>query len=141
MLVTTKGRYAMRLMIYVASSNGGGNVALRHIAEAEGISFKYLEQLAHSLVNGGLLESVRGHGGGYRLALPAEQIKAGDVLRAAEGSTAPVECSGLDEGCPREDVCPTLSFWAGLDRTIKEYVDSVTIAELVDNRPCNVSLP
>ena len=132
MLVTTKGRYAMRLVIYIASFPEGQKVALRQAAEAEHISLKYLEQLAHTLVQAGILESVRGYGGGYRLAKSANQIKAGDVLRASEGSTIPVACAGLDEGCPREETCPTITFWAGLDRIIEDYVDGVTIADLVD---------
>lgn len=134
MLVTTKGRYALRLMIYIASFPER-KVALREVAENESMSLKYLEQLAHDLVTAELLTSVRGHGGGYQLARPAEQILAGDVLRAAEGSTIPVACAALEDGneCPREDVCSTISFWTGLDRVIEDYVDSVTLAELVEH--------
>ena len=131
MLVTTKGRYAMRLMTFIASSPEGKRVALRKAAEAEAISLKYLEQLAHTLVEAGLLVSVRGHGGGYELARPASDIRAGDILRAVEGHTLPVECAGLEQGCPRENVCQTISFWAGLDATIEEYVDGVTLADLL----------
>ena len=86
MLVTTKGRYAMRLMIYIASSPDR-KVTLREVAENEGISLKYLEQLAHDMVASGLLNSMRGHGGGYLLSRPAAKISAGDILRAAEGTT------------------------------------------------------
>ena len=130
MLVTTKGRYAMRLMVYIAQAGEGQKVALRQVAEDENISLKYLEQLAHLLVQGNLLASVRGHGGGYKLARPADDIKAGDVLRAVEGTTAPVACAGLEEGCPRKEVCSTIAFWAGLDRVIEDYVDGVTLAQL-----------
>lgn len=132
MLVTTKGRYAMRLMVYIASFPER-KVALREVAENEGISLKYLEQLAHDLIKADLLVSVRGHGGGYRLARAADEIIAGDILRAAEGSTAPVACAALDAdgpGCPRESVCSTIAFWSGLDKVIEEYVDSVTLASL-----------
>ena len=97
MLVTTKGRYAMRLMIYIANFHDR-KVALREVAENENISLKYLEQLAHDLVAANLLKCVRGHGGGYLLARPAEDISAGDILRAAEGTTAPVACAALEEG-------------------------------------------
>ena len=132
MLVTTKGRYAMRMMVYMAGFPEGQKIALRHVSEAEGISLKYLEQLAHLLVEEGLLKSVRGHGGGYVLAKPADQIKAGDILRAVEGTTVPVACAALEEGgeCPRENVCSTISFWAGLDDVIERYVDNITLAEL-----------
>lgn len=132
MLVTTKGRYAMRLMIYIASLPDR-KVALREVAENEDISLKYLEQLAHDMVEAGLLNSVRGHGGGYLLARSAADITAGDILRAAEGTTAPVACAALEEGgvgCPREKECSTISFWAGLDEVIESYVDNVTLADL-----------
>ena len=89
MLISTKGRYALRLMVYIASAPGR-KVALREVSENEGISPKYLEQLARDMVAGNLLNSVRGHGGGYLLAQPAEEITVGDVLRAAEGSVSPV---------------------------------------------------
>ena len=133
MLVSTKGRYAMRLMVYVASFPER-KVALREIAENEALSFKYLEQLARDMVVAELLVSVRGHGGGYMLARDAESITAGDILRAVEGTTAPVACAALEEGgagCPREHICSTLEFWAGLDKVIEEYVDGVTLADLV----------
>lgn len=131
MLITTKGRYAMRLMIYIAG-NPDRKVALREVAEKEVLSLKYLEQLAHDMVGAGLLISVRGHGGGYQLSRDAGNIRAGDVLRAAEGTTVPVACAALEEGneCPREDVCSTISFWSGLDEVIENYVDGITLADL-----------
>ena len=132
MLITTKGRYAMRLMIYVASFPDR-TVALREVSENEDISLKYLEQLAHDLVAAKLLKSVRGHGGGYLLARPVDEVSAGDILRAVEGTTIPVACAALDEGgvgCPRENECSTISFWAGLDSVIENYVDNVSLADL-----------
>lgn len=132
MLVTTKGRYAMRLMVYIASFPER-KVALREVAENEDISLKYLEQLAHDMVEADLLSSVRGHGGGYLLARPAETIRAGDILRAAEGTTVPVACAALEDGgvgCPRESTCSTIAFWTGLDDVIEAYVDGVTLADL-----------
>lgn len=134
MLVTTKGRYAMRLMTYIASFPNR-KVALREVAEAENLSLKYLEQLAHNMVREGLLTSARGHGGGYMLARDASEISAGDVLRATEGTTAPVACAALEEdgpGCPRESMCSTIRFWAGLDDVVERYVDSITLADLAD---------
>ena len=132
MLVTTKGRYAMRLMVYI-SNFPERKVALREVSENEGISLKYLEQLARSMVEAGLLKSARGHGGGYLLTRDAGEIRAGDVLRAAEGTTAPVACAALEDGgeCPREQSCSTIAFWAGLDRVIEDYVDGVTLGDLV----------
>lgn len=122
----------MRLMVYIAGTPNR-KVALREVSESEGISLKYLEQLAHDMVTADLLQSVRGHGGGYMLARPAEEILAGDILRAAEGTTVPVACAALEKdgvGCPRENECTTVSFWAGLDDVIERYVDSTTLAQL-----------
>ena len=136
MLVTTKGRYAMRLMTYIASFPDR-KVALREVAENESLSVKYLEQLAHDMVRAELLKSVRGHGGGYMLARDASDITAGDVLRATEGTTVPVACAALEEdgpGCPREQTCSTIEFWAGLDKVIEDYVDGVALSSLVDAR-------
>ena len=131
MLATTKGRYAMRLMAYIAGYPER-KVALKEVAENEDISLKYLEQLAHDMVQAGLLTSVRGHGGGYTLERDASEIKAGDILRAAEGSTAPVACPVLQKKgvCPRERECSTVGFWEGLDKVIEDYVDNVTLAHL-----------
>jgi len=142
MLVTTKGRYAMRLMIYIAN-HPERKVTLREASEEEGISLKYLEQLAHELVSHELLTSSRGHGGGYRLARDASEILAGDILRAVEGTTAPVSCAALEEGgtgCPRESICSTVAFWSGLDQIIESYVDGTTLASFVNpagnDSPC-----
>ena len=136
MMVTTKGRYAMRLMTYIANFPDR-KVALREVAENESLSVKYLEQLAHDMVRAELLKSVRGHGGGYMLARDASAITAGDVLRATEGTTVPVACAALEEdgpGCPRVQTCSTIEFWAGLDKVIEDYVDGVALSSLVDAR-------
>lgn len=132
MLVSTKGRYAMRLVTRIARAEGDNPCALREIADKEDISLKYLEQLARLLVKAGILRSVRGKGGGYVLARPAATISAGDVLRASEGTTTTVNCAALEEGfqCPRESVCNTVGFWAGLNRVVEDYVDGVTVADL-----------
>ena len=81
---------------------------------------------------------MRGHGGGYRLAREAASIKAGDVIRAAEGTTTPVACAGLDDMCPRESMCSTVAFWAGLDEVIENYVDGVTLADLAQTSFSNL---
>lgn len=131
MLVSSKGRYALRLMIYIAAfGDREGRISLREVAEREHISLKYLEQLVRPLMHAGLLDSVRGKGGGYVLSRPAEQMTAGDILRAAEGDTAPVACEGLEGSCLRSDLCSTVKFWTGLEDAIDTYVDSVTLADL-----------
>ena len=151
MLISSKGRYALKLMIYIAAIGGDPvgesisadavshealaprpqtKVSLREVAEREGISLKYLEQLVRPLMNAGLLRSVRGKGGGYVLAKPAVEVRAGDILRAAEGERSTVACEGLDGTCGRSDLCSTVKFWTGLEETIDAYVDGVTLAEL-----------
>ena len=105
-------------------------VSLREVAEREVISLKYLEQLVRPLMKAGLLKSVRGKGGGYVLAKPAAQIRAGDILRAAEGERSTVACEGLEGACGRSDLCSTVKFWTGLEETIDAYVDGVTLDEL-----------
>ena len=111
-LISSKGRYALRLMIFIAAfGDDEGKIALREVAERESISLKYLEQLVRPLMAAGLLRSVRGKGGGYMLARPAADISAGEILRAAEGSTAAVACDGLEGSCGRADLCSTVKFW------------------------------
>ncbi len=131
MKISTKGRYALRFMIDIAEQGEGTCVPLREVAERQGISTKYLEQLASSLMRARLLESTRGPRGGYLLTRGATTITAGDVLRAAEGSCAPVACLEDDFGiCPRRGECNTIAFWEGLDSVIERYVDGVTLADL-----------
>ena len=107
-----------------------GKIALREVSEREKISLKYLEQLVRPLMHAELLRSVRGKGGGYVLARPADEITAGDILRAAEGTTATVACDGLEGACTRADLCSTVKFWTGLEKAIDDYVDGVTLADL-----------
>ena len=139
MLVSAKGRYALRMMTYIARANASGqNVALRHMSESEGISLKYAEQLARSLVANGLLTSVRGRDGGYKLARAATEISAGDVLRSAEGQLARVvDCAALEGSCVREDICSTADFWKGLDKAVSDYVDNISIAQLIAGTNCS----
>lgn len=133
MLISTKGRYALRMVIALAKLEKikDGPVSLKDIAEAECVSMKYLEQLTRCLSSANIITSVRGKYGGYRLARKAKDILAGDILRAAEGSTAPVSCLEQGSVCPRQDVCTTVSFWRGLDAVIEQYIDSVTLANLL----------
>lgn len=133
MLISTKGRYALRMVIALAKLEDlrKSPISLKDIAEAECVSMKYLEQLARCLSAADIITSVRGKYGGYRLAHPAEEITAGDILRAAEGSTAPVSCLEGGAECPRESVCTTVSFWRGLDNVIEQYIDNVSLSELL----------
>lgn len=134
MLISAKGRYALRLMVCMAQVGEGAKLSLREVSQQEAISFKYLEQLVRPLMREQLLFGVRGKGGGYTLAKRPDEIRAGDVLRAVEGSTIPVACLGIseDELCPRSTHCSTVRFWAGLEEVIESFVDSVTLADLAE---------
>ena len=134
MLISSKGRYALRLAVCVAQAGPDAKVSLREVAEHEELSLKYLEQIARPMVSAGLLTSVRGKGGWYRLSRDPHEILAGDVLRAVEGTTVPVTCASLEgpEPCHRASVCTTVRFWAGLDEVIENYVDGVTVGDLAD---------
>ena len=132
MLVSTKGRYALRVMVDLAQHQGDGRIPLKMIAQRQEVSEKYLENILSILVRNGLLSGMRGKGGGYRLTKPAEEYTVGRILRLTEGSLAPVSC--LDAscvGCERADRCPTVGMWTELDRMISGYLDSVTVADLV----------
>ena len=133
MKISTRGRYALRTMIDIAVNSGSDrNITIKEISERQGISVKYLEQIVGALCKARLLRSVRGAQGGYRLVRKPEEYTAGEILRLAEGGLAPIEClEGERNDCPRRSICTTLSFWEGLDKVISDYVDSVTLAQLV----------
>ncbi len=132
MKISTKGRYALRLAIDIAAHESAGPVSLREASGRTGISVKYLEQLASVMAKNGILTSTRGAHGGYHLADKPQTYTAGDILRVSEGSTAPVACLDDDFGiCPRRSECETIEFWEGLERAIDDYMDSVTLADLL----------
>ncbi len=136
-MISTRGRYALRMMIEFAQQEPGVRVPLRIVPARQDISMKYLEQIASMLVQTGFLESSRGPRGGYRLARPADEVTAGDVLRAVEGEFVPIACLGQDYGiCPRRDECSTLGFWQGLRDAIDTYIDGVTLADLAAGTAC-----
>lgn len=132
MMVSTKGRYALRVMIELAARTGEGWVSLKDVAQRQQISEKYLEAIMKSLVKAGLVEGLRGKGGGYQLALSSQECTVAAILRAAEGSLAPVACQGI-EGmcCPRQDHCATLPVWKGLEELVNQYLEGITLEELV----------
>lgn len=128
-MISTKGRYALRLLIDVAEHQKDGYIRLRDAAKRQEISEKYLEIIVRALVQAGYLTGVRGKGGGYRLSKAPEEYSVRKILEAAEGPLAPVAC--LEDGCPRMDRCPTLPLWQGLDKAIGEYLEGVTLADLL----------
>lgn len=134
MMISTKGRYALRLLIDIAENQGDGYIRLRDVAARQQISEKYLEIIVRALVQDGCLVGVRGKGGGYRLSRPPEEYNIRKVLEAAEGALAPVACVEDGQDCPRMSECPTLPLWQGLDRVIGEYLDGFTLADLLPSK-------
>lgn len=131
MLVSTKGRYALRVMVDLAEHQGDGRIPLKEIAARQGVSEKYLENILATLVRDGQLSGMRGKGGGYRLTRSPEDYTAGQILRLTEGSLAPVSClDGQCQGCNNSGNCPTVGMWKKLDGMISGYLDSVTLADL-----------
>ena len=136
MKISTKGRYALRMMLDLATHQGDGYVALKDIAQRQEISKKYLEQIVTPLARVGLVKSERGSQGGYRLTKDPADYTAGEILRAIEGSVAPIPCLGsVTNECPMSEQCFTLPFWAGLDEVINQYIDSVTLEQLASQLP------
>ena len=132
MMVSTKGRYALRVMIDLAEHDDGLYIPLKEIAARQDISEKYLESIVKLLTRNGDLVGVRGKGGGYRLTRSPEEYTVGGILRLTEGGLAPVGCPGLDRrNCGRAEDCRTLPMWRELDRIINEYLDSVSLADLI----------
>ena len=134
MLISTKGRYALRVMIDLAEHQSEDFIPLKVIAERQEISEKYLESIIRLLVKAKLLNGLRGKGGGYQLTRAPEQYTVGSILRLTEESLAPVAC--LEDGaasCPRMASCRTLPLWQGLNKVINDYLDNVTLADLVQS--------
>ena len=131
MLISTRGRYALRVMIDLAEHQEEGFIPLKVIAQRQEISEKYLESIIKLLVKARLLSGVRGKGGGYRLTKPPDQYTAGAILRLTEESLAPVACLEQNAECPRAASCPTLPLWQGLNDVINGYLDRVTVEDLM----------
>ena len=134
MMISTKGRYALRIMIDLAQHDGDMPVSVREIAQRQDISGKYMEQIMPILTKSGYVKSFRGNNGGYMLAKKPEEYTAGEILRAAEGSLAPVSCiEDEPNACGHYEQCRTVKFWEGLWDVIIEYTDRFTLADLMKN--------
>ena len=131
MLISTRGRYALRVMVDLAEHQEEGFIPLKVIAQRQDISEKYLESIIKLLVRAEFLSGLRGKGGGYRLTRAPEDCPVGAILRLTEDSLAPVSCIAADTACPRSADCPTLPLWQGLGETINQYLDRFTLADLV----------
>ncbi len=132
MKISTKGRYAIRVMIDLSEHNSGNFITLMDIAERQGISEKYLESIVSVLSKNDFLISLRGKGGGYKLARQPEEYTVGEILRLTEGSFAPVAClEKKPNRCDKALHCKTLKMWEGFEKVISEYFDNITIADLL----------
>lgn len=132
MMISTRGRYALRALIDLAEHGGDGYIPMKEIANRQGISLKYLEQIVPALSKNGFIEGVHGKGGGYRLAKEPKEYRVGDVLRLTEGDLAPVTCLNCNaEKCDRADICPTLPMWTDFYNMVNNYFDGITLADLM----------
>ena len=131
-MISTRGRYALRGMIDIASNQGDGYVPMKDVAARQGLSLKYLEQIIPPLKDHGLIKGIQGKGGGYRLTKKPSEYNIGEILRLTEKDLAPVSC--LAEGapeCERRQECKTVKLWEGLEKVTNEYLDSKTLDELL----------
>lgn len=141
MKISTKGRYAIRLMLDLALNDKGEFIPLKDISERQNITIKYLEQIISLLQKAGFLQSNRGNTGGYRLAFSPSYYKIGAILRVTEGSLSPISClEDKTNTCVRSETCLTLPFWSGLEKVINEYVDKYTLADLMNQNGNNYSI-
>lgn len=131
MKISTKGRYALMVMIDLAMNNNGNFISLNDIAKRQEISNKYLEQIISMLNKAGYLETARGNNGGYKLSKKPSEYIVGDILRATEGDLTPIYCLLEETDCKKKEDCKTHDFWKGLDNAINEYIDSKTLEDLI----------
>ena len=132
MMISTRGRYALRVMIDLAEHQDEGYIPMKDVAKRQGVSLGYMEKILPVLVKNSIVEGLQGKTGGYRLIRKPEEYTLGEILRLTEGSLAPVaclECSATP--CEKAADCRTLPVWTELDRRINEYLDSVTVADLL----------
>ncbi len=135
MKISTKGRYALRMLLDLAEHREDGYIALKDIAKRQDISKKYLEQIVPILNRSDLLRTSRGNQGGYMLVKAPSQYTVGEILRLTEGNFAPVACVGKNpEECARSAECPTLPVWQGLYKVISEYLDGITLQDIIDQQ-------
>ena len=135
MIVSTKGRYALRVMVCFAQKSGGEYIPLKEIAEAEGISQKYLESIMTTLSKAGFVDAVHGKGGGYRLNRKPEEYTVGSILKLTEGSLNTVSCTTQGPAaCSRASCCHTLPMWEKLDKMVDEFFEGITLADLLNEQ-------
>jgi len=135
MMISTRGRYALRVIIDLAEHKTDGYVPMKEVAARQEISLKYLERILPVLVKNGLVEGVQGKGGGYKLSRAPGECTVGEILRLTDGNLAPVACLECNaEVCEKKDTCKTLSMWTEFHRITNEYFDNITIDTLANNK-------
>ena len=135
MKISTKGRYALRMMVDIAEHQKDGYVTLKDVAMRQDISKKYLEQIALHLSQAGMLRAIRGYQGGYMLTKPARAYTVNDILQVVEGSMSPVTClEQTPNQCGRCDACKTLVVWEGLQKLITDYLIGITLEDVIERR-------
>lgn len=132
-LVSTKGRYALRMILDLAENSTGSYVPLKEIAERQNISLKYMEAIMPNLVKAGLVSAIQGKGGGYMLSKNIGEYTVGEVLKASEGSMVPVACLEGGFECPRSSICKTRKVWEKLDLMIDGYLDNLPLSDLLED--------
>ena len=132
-LVSTKGRYALRMMLDLAENSAGSYVPLKEIAERQNISLKYMEAIMPNLVKAGLVSAIQGKGGGYMLSKNIGEYTVGEVLKASEGSMVPVACLEGGFECPRSSICKTRKVWEKMDLMIDGYLDNLPLSDLLED--------
>lgn len=132
MMISTRGRYALRVLLDLAEHGGDGYIPMKAVAERQELSLKYIERIMPVLSKNHYVEGVHGKGGGYRLSRAPKDYKVGDILRLAEGDLAPVACLGCDaKVCDRAATCPTLPMWREFHTMVNDYFDGITLADLM----------
>lgn len=133
MLISTRGRYAIRVMLDLAENNNGAYIPMKEVAKRQELSLKYIERIMPVLTKNKLVEGIHGKGGGYRLTRKPADYKIGDILRLTEGDLAPVSCLECNaETCSRAETCKTLPMWTKFKTMIDNYFDGITLADLLN---------
>ncbi len=134
MMISTRGRYALRVLLDLAQHSGEGYMPMKSVAERQGLSLKYIERIMPVLSKNKLVEGIHGKGGGYKLSKSPEEYRVGEILRLAEGGLSPVKCLECGaEPCDKADTCPTLPMWKEFHDMVNNYFDSITLKDLLKN--------
>lgn len=135
MMISTKGRYALRVLLDLAENAENGYIPMKTVAERQNLSLKYIERIMPSLSKNNYVEGIHGKGGGYKLSKSPKDYKIGDILRLAEGDLSPVACLGCNsKQCDRADICKTLPMWKKFDFMVNDFFDSITLEDLLNGK-------